>query len=386
MLLNPYLFQDTNDNKFVSDESFKKAGIVYHKRKIYILKKYSQKCFGENSIFNSYVMNTVILVNISRTKIKKDVYRNIKSTYSFSFTSTTNDIISEFNNARLRLNYCITSGYDCDALYKEGEFVDSLYYDDLGFTFGYDEHDDPVEVNINDMFHCNESEDIDKKSVLKIPNPTYYTTRQYKINNGVPQGHVMLESRYYDARDLIDSNTDIYLVDEKESTELNRTVCSDSDNAIVPANNNFLESWERIKDAEEIPFDMFILNSLACFSSYKFIYDTKEGFNIKDINTDKTIIKSRNTDYIEMIAKRMKKYCDNLSKIYGNIRIHYYSCDISDKIEIIFEDKKFHKVTSTYDRNSMFERLMVFVTDKYEPVLNRGPINYDIMDDYYSLT
>ena len=35
MLLNPYLFQDPDDNVKVSKESITKAGIVYRKRKIY---------------------------------------------------------------------------------------------------------------------------------------------------------------------------------------------------------------------------------------------------------------------------------------------------------------------------------------------------------------
>ena len=65
MLLNPYLFQDPDDNVKVSKESITKAGIVYRKRKIYILKKYATHCFDPGNIFDSYVMNTVIVVNTS---------------------------------------------------------------------------------------------------------------------------------------------------------------------------------------------------------------------------------------------------------------------------------------------------------------------------------
>lgn len=385
MLLNPYLFQDTNDNKFASDESFKKAGIIYHKRKIYILKKYAQKCFGNNSIFNSYLMNTVILVNVSRSKMESGLYRNIKSIYSFMYTGTNDDIISEFRNSRLRLNYCITSGYDCDETYVEGKYQDSNFYDDLGFTFGYDENEDPVEVNINDMFSsCDESspEAIDEK--LIIPNPKYYTSRQYEIDNNEECDFILKHDRYYEAIDLIDDSTDVFVVEENELDKLNHTVCTNESGNIVPIKGDAIfELTERISDLQTIPFEMFILNCKSCFTSYKFIYDSKFGFNIKDINSDKTIIKSRNIDYIEMIAERMNKYCEKIKQNYGDFRLYYYSSDISDRIEIILNDSKYQKISSTFDKNSMFERLMVFITDKYESVLNRTTPYF--VDDYFCI-
>ena len=172
MLLNPYLFQDPEDNAKVSKESITKAGIVYRKRKIYILKKYATQCFDPGSIFDSYVMNTVIVVNTSRSKDKNGLYKCIKSTYSFTYSGTNGDIISEFKNSRLMLRYCITSGYECDETYREGKFIDSSYYDDLGITFGYNENEDPVEVNLDDMY-CDESVEDLSKSKLNIPDPRY---------------------------------------------------------------------------------------------------------------------------------------------------------------------------------------------------------------------
>lgn len=378
MLLNPYLFKDNNDNKFISNESLKKAGIVYRKRKIYIMKRYAQKCFDARSIFNSYLMNNVILINISRTKTEEGIYRNIKSTYSFVYTGVKGESISEFLNARLRLQYCITSGYECDETFKEGEYENSNYYEDLGFTFGFEENDDPVEVNINDMY-CDESVIPDNSEKLTIPDPRYYTESQYFKDGNVDDTFIMRRDRFYDARDLIDEVADVFLVKEDEQENFNTTQCLDSNNELIPNNNAeaIFENWEKIKDAQELPFDMFILNSQSCFSSYKFIYDTKTGFNMKNVMTNKSIIRNRNSDYISMISKRMRKIGDKLSKYYGNIRIYYYSSDISDKVEIIFDDDNHKKISSTFDKNSMFERLMVFMSDKYKNYIERPLINYD---------
>ena len=95
-------------------------------------------------------MNTVIVVNTSRSKDENGFYKCIKSTYSFTYSGTNGDIISEFKNSRLMLRYCITSGYECDETYREGKFIDSSYYDDLGITFGYNENEDPIEETDND--------------------------------------------------------------------------------------------------------------------------------------------------------------------------------------------------------------------------------------------
>ena len=389
MLLNPYLYKDPED-KIVSDESIKRAGIVYNKRKIYILKKYAMKCFSADSIFNSYLMNTVILVNVSKSKIDENLYRCIKSTYSFTYTGTNGDVISEFRNARMKLNYCITSGYDCDSTYEEGKFVDSMYYEDLGFTFGYDENEDPVEVNINDMMcsGCDESSPEAESEKLIIPDPRYYTIKQYELDDNEEYDFIMNRNRYYDANDLIDSSTDIYVVEENELDKMNCTHCVDKKGDIIPAKGEVIfELAERISDIQSIPFDMFVLNCKACFTSYKFIYDSKFGFNIKDINTDKNIIRSRNMDYLELIADKMKKYCEKIKKNYGDFRLYYYSSDISDRIEIILDDPRFHKICSTFDKNSMFERLMVFVTDKYESYLRRPTVNFSNLnfDNYFAI-
>lgn len=387
MLLNPYLYKDNDENKLISDESMKKAGIVYNKRKIYILKKYATKCFGADSIFNTYLMNTVILVNVSKSKVSENLYRCIKSTYAFTYTGTNSDIISEFRNSRLRLNYCITSGYECDETFVEGKYVDSMYYDDLGFTFGYDENEDPVEVNINDMMstECDESSPEAQVEKLIIPDPRYYTALQYELDNNEECDFIMNKDRYYQANDLLDQSTDIFVVEENELDKMNSTECTDVKGDVVPVHGEAIfELAERISDLQSIPFDMFVLNCKACFTSYKFIYDSKFGFNIKDINSDKNIIKSRNIDYIEMIAEKMNKYCEKIKRNYGDFRLYYYSSDISDRIEIILDDPKFHKISSTFDKNSMFERLMVFVTDKYESVLRRPSYNYNI-DNYFAM-
>lgn len=381
MLLNPYLFKDNNDNKFISDESLKKAGIIYRKRKIYIMKKYAKQCFDAGSVFNSYVMNNVILVNISRTKQDDETYKNIKSTYSFMYTGVKGESISEFLNARLRLQYCITSGYICDETFEEGKFENASYYDDLGFTFGYEENDDPVEINIEDMY-CDESVDIENNEKLVIPDPRYYTEKQYYSDGNCDDSFIMRRDRFYNARDLIDEATDVMLVEENEQDQFNKTRCTDSKGDLIPSNTmeNMYKNWEKIRDAQELPFDMFLLNSKSCFSSYKFIYDSKSGFNIKNIMTNKTIVMIRNSDYIKMISDRMKKYCNKMSKYYGDLRIYYYSSDISDKVEMIFDSDDHKKISSVFDKNSMFERLMVYMSDKYQNYVERPIINYDNMN------
>ena len=78
----------------------------------------------------------------------------------------------------------------------------------------------------------------------------------------------------------------------------------------------------------------------------------------------------------------MNKYCEKIKRNYGDFRLYYYSSDISDKIEIILNDNEYHKISSTFDKNSMFERLMVFVTDKYESVLRRPSF---VIDDYFCM-
>ena len=378
MLLNPYLFQDPEDNAKVSKESITKAGIVYRKRKIYILKKYATQCFDPGSIFDSYVMNTVIVVNTSRSKDKNGLYKCIKSTYSFTYSGTNGDIISEFKNSRLMLRYCITSGYECDETYREGKFVDSSYYDDLGITFGYNENEDPIEVNLDDMY-CDESVEDLSKNKLNIPDPRYYTTKQYEIDTGVESEFIMNKNRFYEAVDLLDDATEVYIVEENEIDKMNHTECRDINGELTISKdpNLVFEISEMVRDVQLIPFDMFLLNSKACFTSYKFIYDSKFGFNIKDVTTDKTIIRSRNSDYLELISNKMNKFCNKLKQLYGDLRIYYYSSDISEHIEIVFDNDKYHKISSTFDRNSMFERLMVFVTDKYIEVIEKPLLNID---------
>ena len=144
--------------------------------------------------------------------------------------------------------------------------------------------------------------------------------------------------------------------------------------------SSFYELAEIIRDAQLIPFDMMLLNTRSCFNSYKFIYDSKSGFNIKDVNNDKIIIKSRNSDYLKMIANRMNQFCNKLKNIYGDLRVYYYSSDISEHIEIVLDKDKLHKISCTFDRNSMFERLMVYVTDKYQEYVSRPVLN---IDDYF---
>ena len=73
----------------------------------------------------------------------------------------------------------------------------------------------------------------------------------------------------------------------------------------------------------------------------------------------------------------MNKFCNKLKQLYGDLRIYYYSSDISEHIEIVFDNDKYHKISSTFDRNSMFERLMVFVTDKYREVIEKPLLNID---------
>ena len=382
MLLNPYMFQnDKSDNK-ISADSIEKSGIVYRKRKIYILKKYAIKCFDDkNSIFDNYLMNTVILVNISITKKDAGIYECIKSIYSFKYTGYKNsNILSEFRNSRLILNYCMTSGYECDEIYLSGRYKDSRYYNDLGITFGYDENEDPVEVNIDDIC-CDESVYLNNEK-LSIPDPKYYTVRQYEIDTGNDSEFIMSKNKYYNAYELIDDVSNIFLVSENTEESLNKTCCTDIKGDIVALKdpNSIFELTEIIRDVQLIPFDMFLLNSKSCFTSYKYIYDSKCGYNIKDINSDKNIIKTRNYDYIKMIAKKMKKYCDKLTKVYGPLRLYYYSSDISEQIEIIFEKDETKKITCSFDKNSMFERLMVFVTDRYKDIIQKPLIN---IDDYY---
>lgn len=383
MLLNPYLFQDESDKKTISDESIKNAGILYRKRKIYILKKYAIKCFESGNIFDSYSMNTVIVVNISRSKDNiSGNYKCIKSVYSFTYAGTNSDVISEFKNARLMLRYCITSGYECDESYREGKYIDSTYYNDLGITFGYDENDDPVEINIDDMCCCDDDmEDLNKEK-LHIPDPRYYTKEQYEIDTGLETEFVLMKNRFYDAIDLLDDTTDVYVVEEKDIDKMNHTECRDINGEITPVKDPQMiyELTEIIKDAQLIPFDMFLLNSKSCFTSYKFIYDSKSGFNIKDINSDRNIIKSRNSDYLNIIANKMNHFCNKIKNLYGDFRLYYYSSDISEHIELVFDNDKYHKISSTFDKNAMFERLMVYVTDKYREYIERPLIN---IDDYY---
>ena len=383
MLINPYLYKDPEDTKKISPESVKKAGIVYRKRKIYILKKYAQQCFDAESIFSSYVMNTVIIVNVSKSKCEDGTYKCIKSTYSFTYTGTNGDIISEFKNSRLMLRYCTTSGYECDETYREGKFEDSNYYNDLGIVFGYDENDDPIEINLDDM--CAYGDDIDEQyfnEKLYVPDPRYYTTKQYEVDTGISgEEFILRKNRYYDAIDLIDDVSDVFVVEENELEKLNNTECKDINGDIVKVDSSsFYELAEIIRDAQLIPFDMMLLNTRSCFNSYKFIYDSKTGFNIKDVNNDKIIIKSRNSDYLKMIANRMNQFCNKLKNIYGDLRVYYYSSDISEHIEIVLDKDKLHKISCTFDRNSMFERLMVYVTDKYHEYVSRPILN---IDDYF---
>ena len=83
MLINPYRFT-SYDDKILNLESLARANITKYKRKIYIIKKYDNMN-NEESIFNSYMSCSIILINISQNNdINNSFVNNIKSIYTFS--------------------------------------------------------------------------------------------------------------------------------------------------------------------------------------------------------------------------------------------------------------------------------------------------------------
>ncbi|MGL4949615.1 MAG: hypothetical protein ACRC5M_04475 [Anaeroplasmataceae bacterium] len=381
MLINPYAYK-TNDNDYVGFESIKKSGIVYKKRKIYLINKINgMKDEYEDSIFNSYRNNLVIMTNTSVSNNEDGEKYYIKSTYTFSYFCSNEDIINGFKSGRLHLKYASTSGYKFRG--DESDIIPAEYYTDLGFTFSYGENDDPIEINLNDM---DNKESCMTECSLIVPDPRYYTTRQYEIDKGRSCEPIMTKDRTYDGSDLLDESTDIYLIKENENNLVKGTSHSSSGGGMVPVRNSkqIFDVYEKIKEADTIPFDMFLINSQSFFSSYKFIYDSKNGFNIKDITSDSILINMRRRDYVKSIVDKMTKYCEKLTKTYGSIRVHYYSSEILDKVDIIFDDESINKISVTLDKDSTFERMMVFLTDKYEThFIKKYAENYD---EYFSYT
>lgn len=392
MLLNPYVYKKINKENFVSLESVKKANITFRRRKIYIVKRYEPAFMPD--VNNKYILtmdgyvqnNMVILVNISKSKdVRTDSDKYIRSIYSFAYFSRYGMSVSDFKNARLRLKYGTTTGYEYFDDYYKDEF-----YRDLGFTFCYNENEDPVEVNLGDI-----DSDIDengKPGKISVVDPRYYTDLQFKIDNNLDIYedtdnilNLFDKTRYFNGNELIDDVTEIYYVEENKDNILSGTKISDKNKSMIPVNGTFVyEKMEKINDLNMIPFNMFLLNSQSCFGEYKFIYDSKYRNTMKDILSDKYLMEYRRSDYIKMMMNKMLKYCKRLEKIYGNIRVQYYSNEIVDKVNVIFDDNDYESITVALDKDSTLERLMVYVTDKYELEYIKRNIPDLECDEYFS--
>ncbi|MBR1818101.1 MAG: hypothetical protein IJ772_04555 [Bacilli bacterium] len=355
MLLIPYRY--TAEKKLFDPESVKLADIVYRERNIYIIKLHEYD-FGD-SIFSGYQTNFVLLTNFSHTKEKdkKDIYT--KNTYGFTYKSEKGKAIKEFMNAELKLIYATSIAYESyDEYYKDE------YYNDLGMSFIDVAKEDPYEINLDDMCHTDDIE----SGVIKAPDPRYYTVKQYEIDNNKEFVNLIVDSRKtYKGNEIYDDCTKIMslYLDKKEGYD-DGIKMANGKGQLVPLNNKeCMEHVEKMAILNDIPFSMFVPNMQSCFKGYKFIYDSKFGYNFKDINGyDKSIY--RQSEYLKDISDRLRGISKRIEKNFGKIRLTYVFSDVEDCVEVIFDDEGGKKIRYNYNKNSTFDRIATYMTDKWE--------------------
>ena len=368
MLLNPYVY--IKKEHYLDPDSVKKSGIVDRERKITVIKLH-QNIDVSDSIFGKYQMNFVLLANFSHTKDNNGEDRYIKNTYGFTYTSTSNDAIREFLNSKLRLVYATSTGFKTYDDYYKDEF-----YDDLGFTFIETVDNDPFEICIDDM---NFNEEI-VSGTLKVPDPRYYTNKQFEIDNNREFDGICQEGLFYFyGKDIYDDITVMESLNMDSQLGYDDGVkCSNQKGELVPVNIQMDGDYiEKICKINNIPLVLFADNAKSCFKSYKFIYDSKMSYNIKDIKTYRNISEYRKLDYLKDITNKLRKIGKEFEEIYGNIRFMYYFSDIEDSAEVIFDDEGKHKIRYNYNKKDIYERIATNLFDKYERFYQRYTMPYN---------
>ena len=357
MLLNPYIY--TQKKQMFDPESIKRADIIFHERNIYIIKLHDTNTFEENSIFNSYQTNFVLLTNFSHTrgKDKKDIYT--KNTYGFTFSSEKGKAIKEFMNSELRLIYATSIAYESYEEYYKDE-----YYNDLGMSFIDVAKDDPFEINLDDMCH---TESMDT-GTIKAPDPRYYTVKQYEVDTNMEFTNIIVDSRKrFRGSEFYDDNTKVMslYLDKKEGYD-NSVKTINSKGELIPlSNKQYMDHIEKVTIMNDIPFSLFVPNMQSCFKEYKFIYDSKLGYNFKDIKGyDGSVY--RQSDYLKDISDILRGISKKMEKTFGRIRLMYSFSDVEDCVEVIFDDEGGRKIKYNYNKNSTFDRIATYMCDKWE--------------------
>ena len=359
MLLIPYRYM--KKDHLYDPDSVSKAGIKFKERKIYIIKLH--QTFQENDTTQT---NFVVLTNFSHTHNKttgEDRY--IKNTYGFIYVSPVGEVIKEFMLSKMRLVYATSTGYKSFDDYYKDEF-----YDDLGFTFLETQDNDPFEICIDDMSHDEEI----VSGTLKIPDPRYYTVEQFEIDNDREFNGIVNE-RLMDfyGKDLYDDGTFIKsLCIDKQLGYDDSVKYSNQKGELIPVTSQLSGDYlEKVIKLNDIPLTLFSDNSKSCFKSYKFIYDSKLRYNIKDIVSYKDMSNYRQRDYLVDITDKLRKISKDIEELYGNIRLMYYFSDIEDSVEVIFDDEGYQKMRYNYNKNCIYDRVATYLFDKYERYYER---------------
>lgn len=372
MLINPYRFT-SYDDKILNLESLARANITKYKRKIYIIKKYDNMN-NEESIFNSYMSCSIILINVSQNNdINNSFVNNIKSIYTFSAILPKDNLIDGFREARLILNGSASTGYST--------IVEDLdMYIDLGMVLSYNHSTmpGPTQINLDDMY-C-DSIEMTRENLTTI-DPRYYTKEHYEEDNGCEFISLPASGKNtFLGKELLDDSTTVYFIDKKQGYDDSVTYKRNkSSNLLVPVKSAFnADIIEQLGYVNSIPINLFQTTLESFLSSYKIIYDSSLGINIFNTTGPGFLNKEKKLAYLDLLKEDIKNIGDKLKRIYKDIRIIYIHSEYEDNINVSFYNEDVKSISVSTNKYDMLERVVVNLNvEDYEKSIEDRVIKYN---------